>query len=75
MLYAIEGSAMGGRMMSQRLRHAPPDGYFATQARLASRRWPGFIEELESLLTEADLETAVQGASCVFEAFMMSGRR
>lgn len=73
MLYVIEGSALGGRLISARLRslfpHRDAFGYFAVGTDDGGR-WPRFQAVLdEALVDEFDLQQAVLGARAFFVAF------
>lgn len=75
-LYVIEGSALGGRILSRRLRESLGfDGacggrYFHGHGAETGVRWTSFLAWLsDSLLRDEDAETAARAARCVFERF------
>lgn len=75
-LYVIEGSALGGRILSRRLQESlgidPGSGgrYFFGHGAETALRWRGFIEWLEGMqLDRAGAEAAAAAAQAVFERF------
>ena len=73
MLYVIEGSVLGGRLITSRLRQVLPQhdafAYFGLGADDGSR-WPRFQSVLDEALTdELDVNQAILGAQAFFVAF------
>jgi heme oxygenase len=75
-LYVIEGSALGGRILSRRLQDSlgigPDSGgrYFFGHGAETAARWRGFLAWLDAMqLDQAGAEAAASAARSVFERF------
>jgi heme oxygenase len=70
-LYVVEGSQLGGRMMYKRLRHADPAHayrYMAGYGEELGAMWKDFVDFLEeTLLTQDDVRQACAGACDAFD--------
>ena len=72
-LYVMEGSTLGGQVISKALRSAawaPGDGltYFNPYGRRTAAMWASFREALDSASADLDAEAAARGARLTFQA-------
>jgi heme oxygenase len=73
-IYVLEGSRLGGALLSRSLPATAPRAFLAAPG--DSRRWRKLLEDLERLLYRHDLvSAAVAAAVDVFACFAAAGRR
>ncbi len=75
-LYVIEGSMMGGMMMSKKLQsceklsHIDTHHFYNPETKVAAARWKSFKEAVQSCnFTEQDIKKATTSAIIIFEHF------
>jgi heme oxygenase len=73
-VYVLEGSRLGGALLSRQLPSGLPSAFMAGPS--YSARWRKLLEELERLLYRPDqIGAAVEAANHVFSRFALAGRR
>lgn len=71
-LYVLEGSKMGGRLLARQVREGLPKQYLAAGGNGAA--WKMLISRLDDIVvTGEDLGAATRSASLAFDRFMMAG--
>jgi heme oxygenase len=71
--YVVEGSRLGGKLLSQRVGEGLPRSYLGTPQ--APGAWRTFLESLDKhLRTPQDIATATASARTVFALFEAAGR-
>lgn len=71
--YVVEGSRLGGKMLSQRVAEGLPKAYLATPQPAGA--WRKFLEKLDNALqTPQEIAAATASARAVFALFEQAGR-
>jgi len=74
-LYVLEGSALGGRVLEKKIKHKLTIdknsglAYFSAQSELGFNRWPMFKDEIESLVKENEFQSCLDSAKLTFGRF------
>lgn len=73
-LYVVEGSKMGGRVLARRVRDDLPKQYLTAGGNSAA--WQKLVSRLDDIVVSGeDLNVATRSAGLVFERFMMAGTK